>query len=217
MSGWSATGGGIAEEPPPAGNVIIRTTGMGTEPGSDVTGLLVAWKSGNEEAFHALMPLVYSELRRIAASHLRRERPDHTLQPTALIHEAYLRMVDGQTPQWEDRVHFFGIASRLMRNILVDAARKNRAEKRGAGAKVQIENLVAVAPEREVDLLRLDDALQELARLDQRKCQAIELKYFGGLSRDEIAKALGASPATVGRDLRLGEAWLRRELTASHP
>lgn len=188
---------------------------MGTEPASDVTGLLAAWKDGSEEAFHALMPLVYSELRRIAASHLRRERPDHTLQPTALIHEAYLRMVHGQKPQWEDRVHFFGIASRLMRNILVDASRKSRAEKRGGGAKVQLETLVVVAPQQEMDLLRLDEALKDLGRLDERKCQTIEMKYFGGLSRDEIAKALGTSPATVGRDLRLAEAWLRRELGAA--
>ncbi|MCX6626236.1 MAG: sigma-70 family RNA polymerase sigma factor [Candidatus Solibacter sp.] len=187
---------------------------MGTRAASDVTGLLAAWKGGNEEAFRALMPLVYGELRRIAASHLRRERPDHTLQPTALIHEAYLRMVGGQQPQWEDRVHFFGIASRLMRNILVDAARKNRAEKRGGGAKEQLEDLVVVAPERGFDLVRLDDALKDLGRFDERKCQAIEMKYFGGLSRDEIASALGTSPASVGRDLRFAEAWLRRELLA---
>jgi RNA polymerase sigma factor (TIGR02999 family) len=187
-----------------------------TEAVSSVTGLLVAWKDGNEEALNALMPLVYSELRRIAAAHLRRERPDHTLQPTALIHEAYLRMVDCHRPEWEDRVHFFGIASRLMRNILVDAARKSRAEKRGGGVKIQLETLAAAVPEREMDLLRLDDALKDLGKFDERKCQAIEMKYFGGLSRDEIAKALGASPATVGRDLRLAEAWLRRELgTAS--
>jgi RNA polymerase sigma factor (TIGR02999 family) len=161
------------------------------------------------------MPLVYGELRRIAAAQLRRERPDHTLQPTALIHEAYLRMVDGQRPEWEDRIHFFGIASRLMRNILVDAARRSRAEKRGGGVKIQLDTSADAAPERQMDLLRLDDALRDLGRFDERKCKAIEMKYFGGLSRDEIARALGASPATVGRDLRLAEAWLRRELGAA--
>jgi RNA polymerase sigma factor (TIGR02999 family) len=188
---------------------------MGTQPASDVTGLLLAWKGGDHQAFDALMPLVYAELRRIAAAHLRRERPDHTLQPTALIHEAYLRLADGKPPQWEGRVHFFSIASRLMRNILVDAARKSHAEKRGSGAKAQLDTLADIAAEKEVDLLRLDDALKDLARLDERKCHAVEMKYFGGMSRDEIAKALGTSSATVGRDLRMAEAWLRRELSAS--
>jgi RNA polymerase sigma-70 factor, ECF subfamily len=184
---------------------------METQPASDVTHLLVAWKGGNNDALNTLMPLVYGELRRIAASHLRRERPGHTLQPTALIHEAYLRMVQSRQPQWEDRIHFFGIASRVMRNILVDSARRSRAQKRGGGAIVDAEDVDGVAAQRDLDLLRLDDALNTLAELDERKCRAIEMKYFGGLSREEIAGALGTSPATVGRELRLAEAWLRRE------
>jgi len=128
---------------------------MGTQPASDVTGLLEAWKRGDEQAFDALMPLVYSELRRIAAAHLRRERPDRTLQPTALIHEAYPRMAEGQPPEWEGRVHFFSIASRLMRNILVDSARKSHALKRSGGDKVHLDHL-DIANEKEVDLVRLN-------------------------------------------------------------
>jgi RNA polymerase sigma-70 factor, ECF subfamily len=173
---------------------------------ADVTRLLLAWKGGDEEALQQLMPLVYGELKRIAAYHLSRERPGGTLQATALIHEAYIRLVRSKQPEWEGRVHFFGLASRQMRNILVDAARRHRAQKR------RVEDAGTTLLHRDEDLLRLDDALNELARLDERKCQAIEMKYFGGLSRDEIAAALSTSPATVGRDLRMAEAWLRREM-----
>jgi RNA polymerase sigma-70 factor, ECF subfamily len=184
-------------------------------PAPEVTRLLAAWRDGNNHALDALIPLVYDELHRIAAAHLRRERPGHTLQPTALIHEAYIRLMQGEQPQWESRVHFFGIASHVMRHILVDAARKTQAGKRGGGPKPSLGDMVAVAPERDVDLLKLDDALEALAKLDDRKCQTIEMKYFGGLTREEIAEAMGMSVATVGRDLRLAEAWLRREMATA--
>jgi RNA polymerase sigma factor (TIGR02999 family) len=178
----------------------------------DLTSLLIAWKEGDTEALHELMPLVYHELRRIAAAHLRRERPDHTLQPTALIHEAYLRLIQGKQPAWQSRVHFFAIASRIMRQILVDAARKHQAEKRGGGAQAELADAKALAWERDVEVLQLDAALAALALVDDRKCRMIEMKYFGGLTREEIAEALGISNATVGRDIRFAEAWLHREM-----
>lgn len=180
---------------------------MTPDPASDdVTHLLVAWSEGDAEALEKLMPLVYGELKRIAAYQLSRERPGNTVQATALIHEAYIRLVRSQQPKWEGRVHFFGIASRQMRNILVDAARRHHAQKRTAdeGASPDVHS--------DFELLQLDDALSKLAQMDERKCRAIEMKYFGGLSRDEIAQALLTSPSTVGRDLRMAEAWLRREM-----
>ena len=179
---------------------------------SDVTRLLVAWHKGDEDAQHRLMPLVYQELRRIATAHLRRERPNHTLEPTALIHEAYLRLVEQEQPAWNSRLHFFAIASRLMRQVLVDAARARRSAKRGQGNKADLSEGMAVTYQGNVDLLQLDSALEELARIDERKCRAIEMKYFGGLTRLEIAAALGSSSATVGRDIQFAEAWLKRQL-----
>src|ERR1051325_5663458 len=156
----------------------------------DVTRLLNEWKEGNEAVLSELIPLIYDELRRIAATHLRRERPDHTLQPTALIHEAYLRLIQGNQTAGHSRVHFFAIASRIMRQILVDAARKYQSEKRGRGAKAVFTDAMGVVWERNVELMQLDDALEALARVDERKCKVIEMKYFGGLSREEIAEAL---------------------------
>lgn len=182
-------------------------------PPFDVTRLLLSWKDGDEQALQQLMPLVYSELRRIAEVHLRRERPGHTLQPTALIHEAYLKLAKQGMPDWQSRAHFFGIASRIMRQVLVDWARKNYAAKRGGeGAKVQLDEASAVSGERGSELLALDDALNALAKFDERGSRAVEMKYFGGLPLDEIAEALGVSVPTVGRDLRAAEAWLRRSL-----
>jgi RNA polymerase sigma-70 factor (ECF subfamily) len=177
----------------------------------DVTGLLVQWANGNKEALDDLTPLIYKELRRLAASHLRRERKSHTLQPTALVHEAYLRLVDQKHPNWQNRSHFFGVAARLMRQILVDHARKRQADKRGM-RRVSLEEVVSFQQERSRDLVALDTSLNTLEKVDPRKCRAVELRYFGGLSMDEIAQALEVSAVTVRRDLRMAEAWLNREM-----
>ena len=177
----------------------------------DVTHLLTQWANGNDRALEDLTPLVYKELRRLAASYLRRERKSHTLQPTALVHEAYLRLVDQSNPQWENRSHFYGIAARLMRQILVEHARRKRAIKRAAPT-VSLEQMVGFGHERGRDLVALDNALTALERLDPRKCKAVELRYFAGLSMDEVAQALDVSPVTVRRDLRMAETWLHREM-----
>jgi len=177
----------------------------------DVTRLLVEWANGDEQALERLTPLVYDELRQLAAGYLRHERPDHTLQPTALVHEAYLRLVDQSNPSWQNRSHFFGVAARLMREILVDHARRRNAGKR-AGPKVSLEEAVSFPAERGADLVALDSALKGLEKIDRRKCRAIELRYFGGLSIDETARALEVSAVTVRRDLRMAEAWLHHEM-----
>jgi len=177
----------------------------------EVTRLLAEWAKGNQQALEDLTPLVYRELRQLAASYLRKESPGHTLQPTALVHEAYLRLVDQKSPDWEGRSHFFGVAAHLMRQILVDHARKRQAGKRAA-LKVSLEEAVSFQPERSRDLVALDSGLRALEKLDPRKCKAVELRYFGGLSMDEIAQTLEVSPVTVRRDLRMAEAWLHHEM-----
>jgi RNA polymerase sigma factor (TIGR02999 family) len=177
----------------------------------DVTQLLVEWANGDKQALDDLTPLVYKELRRLAASHLRKERSSHTLQPTALVHEAYLRLVDQKNPDWQNRSHFFGVASQLMRRILVDHARKRQADKR-AVQRVSLEDAVSFQKERSRELLALDAGLISLEKLDPRKCRAVELRYFGGLSMEEIAQTLDISAVTVRRDLRMAEAWLNREM-----
>ena len=177
----------------------------------EVTRLLRQWAGGDPQARDELIPHVYRELRRIAARHLRVERSDHTLQPTALVHEAYVRLVDQQSPTWQNRSQFFGVAAHLMRQILVDHARRRQAGKR-AGHKVSLDEALSFAYERKEDLLALDAALGELERFDSRKCQAVELRYFGGLDMAEIAQTLSISPTTVRRDLRMAEAWLHREI-----
>ena len=177
----------------------------------DVTRLLIELANGNKIALDDLTPLVYKELRLLAASHLRRERKSHTLQPTALVHEAYLRLVDQKNPNWQNRSHFYGVASRLMRQILVDHARTRQAGKR-VGRRVSLEEAVDFHQERSRDLLALDSSLTALEKLEPRKCKAVELRYFGGLSMDEIAQALGVSAVTVRRDLRMAEAWLSHEM-----
>ena len=154
------------------------------------------------------MPVVYGELRRLAAARLRHEREGHTLQPTALIHEAYVKLVDHDQGQWHSRAHFFSVASRIMREILVDNARKHRAAKRGQGKKVSLDAEALIAPERGRALERLDDALRELSRFDERKSRLIELKFFGGLTGAEISDVLGISISTITRETRLAEAWL---------
>ncbi|MGA7928079.1 MAG: sigma-70 family RNA polymerase sigma factor [Candidatus Sulfotelmatobacter sp.] len=177
----------------------------------DVTRLLARWANGSSEALDDLTPLVYKELRLLAASQLRKERKSHTLQPTALVHEAYLRLVDQKNPSWQNRSHFFGVASRLMRQILVDHARMRQAGKR-AMRTVSLEEAVSFHQERSRDLLALDSSLSALEKIDPRKCRAVELRYFGGLPMDEIAQALDVSTVTVRRDLRMAEAWLNREM-----
>jgi RNA polymerase sigma factor (TIGR02999 family) len=181
--------------------------------GAQVTQLLVDWKNGRGEAVDQLIPIVYDELRRLAAHYLRDERAAATLQPTALVHEAYARLVVQDLPDWECRSHFFGVAAHLMRQILVDHSRRKRSAKRGGGiAPVELDELVGFAPSKSDDILALDDALTALAAIDKRKGQVIELRYFGGLSVEEVARALNVSVATIGREQRLAEAWLHREL-----
>jgi RNA polymerase sigma-70 factor (ECF subfamily) len=177
----------------------------------DVTSLLAEWAKGNQQALNDLTPLVYRELRQLAAGYLRRERSSHTLQPTALVHEAYLRLVDQKNPSFESRSHFFGVAARLMRQILVDHARRKRANKRAVHT-VTLEEAIGFEKGQSGDLLALDSSLTVLEKLDQRKCRAIELRYFGGFSMDEIAQTLDISPATLRRDLRMAEAWLQHEM-----
>jgi RNA polymerase sigma-70 factor, ECF subfamily len=176
-----------------------------------VTLLLAKWAKGNEEALDELTPLVYKQLRQLAASYLRKERLGHTLQPTALVHEAYLRLVDQSSPNWQNRSHFYGVAARLMRQILVDHARRRQAGKR-AGLKVPLEQVVSFQRDRSRDLVALDMGLTALEKVDPRKCRAVELRYFGGLSTEEIAQALEVSANTVLRDLRMAEAWLHEEM-----
>lgn len=177
----------------------------------DVTQLLARWANGDEQALQDLTPIIYKELRLVAASQLRKERACHTLQPTALVNEAYLRLVDQKSPNWQTRTHFFGVAARLMRQILVDHARHRQARKR-AGFTVSLDEAASFGQERNADLVALDLGLNALEKLDARKSKAIELRYFGGLSMEDIAQALDVSPVTVRRDLRMAEAWLHNEM-----
>jgi RNA polymerase sigma-70 factor, ECF subfamily len=182
--------------------------------GEEVTRLLIEWKLGNQQAIDLLVPLVYDEMRRLAQSYLRGERNAATLQPTALVHEAYLRLVAQNLPDWSSRAHFFGVAAHLMRQILVDHARRHNSAKRGNGAPLaSLEEALTFAPECSSDVLALEDALQGLAAIDERKCKIIELRFFGGFTVEETARAVGISVATAGREQRLAEAWLHRELT----
>lgn len=187
--------------------------------GNDVSGLLVRWSSGDPEALPELVPLVYAECRRIAARQLRREHQEHTLDPTALVHELYLRLVDQQRATWENRAHFFGVAAQLMRRILVDHARARHAEKRG-GSAVFVSLTVAADTgddSRIADVLAIDDALERLAAVDAEQVRIIELRFFAGLTVEETAHVLGRSPRTVKREWRLAKAWLYRELRQDRP
>lgn len=181
---------------------------------SDVTQLLLDWSNGEAAALEKLLPVVYDELRRLAACLLSRERSDHTLQPTALVHEAYLKLVDQQKVEWQNRAQFFGLSAKMMRNILVDYARKTAAEKRGGGMqKVSLEDVITQSAERAEELVALDEALDELAGFDARKSRIIELRYFGGLSLEEIEEVVGVSIATIRREMRFAEAWLYKRMS----
>jgi hypothetical protein len=181
----------------------------------DVTVLLRDWTNGDRTALDQLTPVVYRQLRQLAAARLRHERPDHTLQPTELIHEAYVRLVRHDQKEWHSRAHFYSVASTIMREILVDHARKHRAAKRGAGgAKVPLDEALFQAPDRGESLIALDDALAELATFDERQSRLIQLKYFGGLKGEEIAEVLKISTATVTRECRMAEAWLHKYIAA---
>ncbi|MCX6620913.1 MAG: sigma-70 family RNA polymerase sigma factor [Acidobacteria bacterium] len=183
---------------------------MDPSPQHDVTRLLLEWKGGDQAALDALMPLVESELRRLAGGYMRNERPGHTLQPTALVNEAWLRMAQQNQPQYEGRSHFVAIAAQYMRQILVDHARKKNAGRRGAGAHpVDIDDVALFAPERSGDLVALDDGLNELAGFDARQARIVELHFFGGLTYEEIAGFLNIGRSTVIRDLRMAQVWLK--------
>ena len=175
----------------------------------NVTQLLVELSNGNHAVVDALLPLIYDELRNLAANYLRRERRDHTLQPTALVHEAYLRLVDQRSVNWQNRAHFFGVAAQLMRRILVDHARAHNAEKRGHDfQKLSLDENIDKADERSAELIALDDALKELAEIDEQKSRIVELRYFGGLTVEETAEVLGVTPVTIKRHWRMAKAWL---------
>ncbi|MBV8816833.1 MAG: sigma-70 family RNA polymerase sigma factor [Acidobacteriaceae bacterium] len=184
-----------------------------SEPPQDVTALLLQWGSGDNAALEKLTPLVYDDLRRLARSYLRSERSEHTLQSTALVHEAYMRLIDQRHVQWQNRAHFFGISAQLIRRILVDHARAAQAEKRGGGApKLSIEEGLAATGQRDFDLVALDDALRQLAELDPQQARIVELRYFAGLTVEETAEVMQVSTATVKRDWVVAKAWLRREI-----
>lgn len=179
----------------------------------EITRLLAAWKAGDSAAREQLMPLLYDEMHRMAKRYMRRESGGHTLQATALVHEAYVRLVQGQLPDWESRAHFFAVAAYLMRQLLVEHARRNKAQKRGSGAaNLSLDEALTFAPQQSGQIVELDAALKALAELDERKSRIIELRYFGGLKLEEVARLLDLSVATVGREQRLAQAWLYREL-----
>lgn len=182
-------------------------------PQADVTALLSQFTQGNNEAGEKLFPLVYEELKRLARTYMRRERPDHTLQTTALVHEAYLRLVRQQAVNWQGRSHFFGIAAQVMRRILVDHARGHLRDKRGGGEQaVPIDEALVFAPEQSLELMKLDEALERLTKLDPRQGKIVELRFFGGLTVEQTAELMGISPKTVKRDWSVAKAWLYSEV-----
>lgn len=186
---------------------------MSDEGRDDVTALLIAWREGDEAALARLTPLVYDQLHRLAARYMRREQAGHTLQTTALLNEAYLRLVDSSRVRWQNRAHFYAVAAQLMRRVLVDFARSRRYKKRGGDwYQVTLSEGIPIAGRGDPDLVAIDEALEDLGRLDPRKARVVELRFFGGLSLEETAEALNVSTDTVGRDWRAAKAWLMREL-----
>ena len=191
---------------------------MTTPNSHEVTELLLAWSDGDQGALDRLTPLVYGEMRRLAQSYMRRERAGHTLQTTALIHEAYLRLIDAKHARLENRAHFFAVASRLMRQILVDFARSRGYQKRGGGAhQVSLDEALVIGQPRDEDLIALDEALAGLAGVDERKSRVVEMRFFGGLTEAETAEALKVSPETIRRDWRLAKSWLLLKLSGENP
>jgi RNA polymerase sigma-70 factor (ECF subfamily) len=184
------------------------------QPPESVTQLLVDWSKGDQKALDKLMPLVYSELRKLAGNYLRRERQDHTLQPTALVNEAYLKLIDQRNARWQNRAQFYGVAAQLMRRILVDHARAHQAAKRGGSdqQRLSITSAGQLGEKPETDLLALHEALEELGTIDPQQSRIVELKFFGGLSIEETAEVLGVGHATVERDWKMARAWLRHKL-----
>ncbi len=186
---------------------------MSEHPAENVTRLLIELSKGDRAAVDLLLPVIYDELRKLAANYLRRERPDHTLQPTALVHEAYMKLIDQSRVNWQNRAHFFGVAAQIMRRLLVDHARKHNAEKRGQDfQKLSLDENIDRAVERSAELIALDDALKTLATFDEQKARMVELRYFGGLSIEETADVLGVTPTTIKRHWRLAKAWLHGEM-----
>lgn len=180
----------------------------------EITLMLKAWSGGDASSASELMPFVYDELRKVAAHYSRSERPGHTLQPTALVHEAYLKLVDISSVTWQDRAHFFAVAAQIMRHILVDHARGKGRDKRGGSAqKLSLDEAIGFSPTKDVGLLKLDEALDQLVLQDQRQAKIVELRFFGGLTIEETAEVLGISPATVKREWLIAKAWLFRQLT----
>jgi RNA polymerase sigma factor (TIGR02999 family) len=185
--------------------------------GGDVTVLLGQIGQGDERAASRLIPLVYGELRRLAGGYMRHERSDHTLQPTALVHEAFLRLVEQSSVDWKGRAHFFRVAAQMMRRILIDHARGTLREKRGTGEKpVPLEEALVFAPEQSTELIKLDEALERLSKIDPRQGRIVELRFFGGLTVEETAEAMGISPKTVKRDWSVAKAWLHGDLKSYH-
>jgi RNA polymerase sigma factor (TIGR02999 family) len=186
---------------------------MGAPLTNEVTERLIAWSAGDRAAFDHLLPIVYQELRRMAGAYLRQENPGHTLQPTALVHETWLRLIDQTRVNWQNRAQFFGVAAQMMRRILVDHAKAKHREKRGGDAvKLSLDDVVNLSQERVTDLLALNDALDDLSRIDGRKSRVIELRYFGGFSVEETAQILEVSPETVIRDWKMAKAWLYQQI-----
>jgi len=194
--------------------ILAPTEGVSVSepPSQPVSALLSKWRAGNQEALQALIPFVYQELRRIAQHHLQQERPDHTLQSTALVHEAYLRLMKQGPAEVANRAHFLAVASQLMRQILVDHARGHRAAKRGGGIKLELNDAMGAQKPQNMDLVALDNALNELAKLDPQQSRIVELRFFGGLSIEETAEIVGVSPTTAKREWATARAWLRREV-----
>ena len=193
--------------------MLIFLPNMQTHSQNEITRLLAAWTDGDQSALDKLVPLVESELRRLAHHYMGRERPGHTLQTSALVNEAYIRLIDWRNVRWQNRAHFFGVSAQLMRRILVDFARQRNYQKRGGGAlQVSLAQAESIPVERNLDLVALDEAIQALSQVDQRKAQVVELRFFGGLSVKEVAEVLKVSEETVTRDWRLAKVWLLREL-----
>lgn len=192
-----------------------RGFGMQSQAG-DITGILISWRRGDRAALDRLLPLIRTEMRRLAQRHLGRERKNHTMQPSSLVQEAYLRLMPGGNGEWRNRAHFFAVASQVMRHVLVDYARERRRVKRGGGAvHIPMDAAVILSPDQIEQIVAVDLALQRLAKVDERKSRVLEMRFFGGLSVEEVAEVLGVAPNTVIRDWNFARAWLRRELGAA--